>query len=145
MQTLPAFAVQHEAMALVTDFSPLRVGLGWARAVAGVLDETPTASGSLVPLVQVDAHNVVPCWETSPKQEYGARTIRSKIQARLAEFLTPQPALQHNPTGSLDCDAVDWEAALEELQINRSIGQVDWIDPGTAAGYRMLDTFIGKH
>ena len=30
-----------------------------------------------VPLHQVDAHNIVPVWVTSEKQEYAARTIRS--------------------------------------------------------------------
>ena len=30
-----------------------------------------------VSLHQVDAHNIVPVWEASNKQEYGARTIRS--------------------------------------------------------------------
>ena len=30
-----------------------------------------------VSLHQVDAHNIVPIWEASDKQEYGARTIRS--------------------------------------------------------------------
>jgi len=40
---------------------------------------------------QVDAHNLVPCWEASPKLEYGARTIRSKIHNQLAGFLTEFP------------------------------------------------------
>jgi len=39
-----------------------------------------------VPFHEVDAHNVVPCWEASPKREYGARTIRSKIHKHLPEF-----------------------------------------------------------
>ena len=112
-------------MALVTDFSPLRVGLGWARAVAGVLDETPTASGSLVPLVQVDAHNVVPCWETSPKQEYGARTIRSKIQARLAEFLTPSSTAQPYRQLGLRCGGLGGGAGGAADQPEHRAGGLD--------------------
>ena len=48
-------------------------------------------------LYQVDAHNVVPVWEASEKQEYGARTIRNKIMTRLNEFLTEFPPIIHHP------------------------------------------------
>jgi len=45
---------------------------------------------------QVDAHNIVPCWVASPKQEYSARTIRAKIHSQLPEFLTEfPPVIQH--------------------------------------------------
>ena len=40
-----------------------------------------------VPFHEVDAHNCVPCWVTSQKREYGARTIRPKIHKHLTEFL----------------------------------------------------------
>lgn len=43
----------------------------------------------------VDTHNVVPIWVTSEKQEYAARTIRSKIHRQLDNYLTEpdQPAV----------------------------------------------------
>lgn len=40
-----------------------------------------------IPFHEVDAHNVVPCWEASDKREYGARTIRPKIHRQLPEYL----------------------------------------------------------
>lgn len=46
---------------------------------------------------QVDAHNIVPCWVASAKQEYSAYTIRRKIQAQLPEFLTEFPPVVHHP------------------------------------------------
>ncbi len=46
-----------------------------------------------VPFHEVDAHNVVPCWEASDKREYGARTIRPKIHRQLPEFLQVLHAL----------------------------------------------------
>lgn len=46
---------------------------------------------------QVDAHNIVPCWVASPKQEYSARTIRGKIHAQLTEFLTEFPPVIRHP------------------------------------------------
>lgn len=45
------------------------------------------AKGIDIPFHEVDAHNVIPCWIASDKREYGARTIRSKIHKKLAEFL----------------------------------------------------------
>ena len=48
-------------------------------------------------LYQVDAHNVVPVWETSDKQEYAARTIRNKIMGKLGEFLTEFPPVVQHP------------------------------------------------
>ena len=48
-------------------------------------------------LYQVDAHNVVPVWETSDKQEYAARTIRNKIMGKLGEFLTEFPPVVKHP------------------------------------------------
>jgi hypothetical protein len=41
--------------------------------------------------------------------EYGARTIRPKIQKLLPEFLTKFPPLQNNPSNSLkDCETINW-------------------------------------
>ena len=51
----------------------------------------------LVLLFQVDAHNVVPVWETSDKQEYAARTIRNKVTSKLDKFLTDfPPVVKHD-------------------------------------------------
>ena len=46
---------------------------------------------------QVDAHNIVPCWQASPKLEYAARTIRPKIQRQLPDFLTEFPPVIKHP------------------------------------------------
>ena len=78
------FAFKYDAALVVTDFQSLRVPRKWIENVATLLDK----SKKKIPLVQVDAHNVVPCWYASPKLEYSARTIRSKIQAKLGEFLS---------------------------------------------------------
>eukprot|EP01047_Picozoa_sp_COSAG01_P046596 COSAG01_NODE_4389_length_5071_cov_139.047246_9_plen_79_part_00 len=52
--------------------------------------------------MEVDAHNVVPCWVASDKKEYGARTIRNKINSRLPEFLTDFPELTPPDTRYID-------------------------------------------
>lgn len=56
----------------MTDFTPLREPLQWLEDVKKSLPED-------IPLIQVDAHNIDPCWVASPKLEHAARTIRGKI------------------------------------------------------------------
>jgi hypothetical protein len=69
--------------------------------------------------VQVDAHNVVPVWIASPKQEVGARTIRKKIHDKLPEFLVPYPRLEPNPEGhALQLPTNDWDGALAALEVS---------------------------
>lgn len=145
---IPLFIQQNRALALVTDFSPLRVGLNWVNTVAQILDNAFSNSSSsylnqnLVPLIQVDAHNIVPCWEASPKLEVGARTIRPKIHEKLDEFCTPIPLLPDNTSTFEQCELVNWDNALASLQINRSVTPVTWLTPGTTAGYQMFDDFV---
>jgi deoxyribodipyrimidine photo-lyase len=64
----------------------------------------------------VDTHNVVPVWIASDKREYGARTIRRKIQDKLPEFLTeypdyPKPAAWGSSLPQPP--AVDWEVGVD--------------------------------
>ena len=56
-------------------------------------------------MAQVDAHDVVPVWEASPKQEYMPPTIRPKITKKLAEYLTEFPALVPHPYNEgIECE-----------------------------------------
>ena len=72
----------------MTDFDPLRVKQEWRRAVAAAVD---------IPVFEVDAHNVVPCWLASPKQEFAARTFRPKLERLLGEWLHEFPPLRNHP------------------------------------------------
>lgn len=137
-ENLPHFVREHQGIMLVTDFSPLRVGLSWVHSVAASLDETSQA-----PLVQVDAHNIVPCWVASPKLEYSARTFRGKITPKIPEYLRAVPPPQHNPDDApFDTTPVDWESALASLEINRDVPEVTWLRPGYAAAQEVLREFI---
>lgn len=73
---------------VVTDFDPLHIKQKWNL----ILQETLH-----IPLIEVDTHNIVPCWLTSNHQEFSARTFRPKIHRLLPEFLTDIPSLLHHP------------------------------------------------
>jgi deoxyribodipyrimidine photo-lyase len=76
------------------------------------------ADAVTIPFAEVDAHNVVPVWVASDKREYGARTIRPKIQAKLPEFLKEYPQ-QPRPAAWGQAlpqpPAVDWEVSRARL------------------------------
>ena len=68
---------------------------------------------------EVDAHNVVPVWVASDKEEYGAYTIRPKITKKLNEFLTPFPPLVRHPHDPKKQGTnPDFESALDTLKID---------------------------
>jgi deoxyribodipyrimidine photo-lyase len=129
---VPALAKRLGASLLVTDFSPLRVGRQWRDAVAAA---SPCA------VHEVDAHNVVPCWEASPKLEYAARTIRPKITAKLAEYLTDFPATPRPaPWTAAQPEAIDWDSLIAQaLAVGSEVPEVAWAVPGEAAAARMLE------
>ncbi|TSL47729.1 Deoxyribodipyrimidine photo-lyase [Bagarius yarrelli] len=148
--TLPDFVERWDVSAVVTDFNPLRLPLQWIERVKEeLLPDVPLfqvfifqpSSGTYFDafdvycsqfIFQVDAHNVVPCWETSNKLEYAARTIRGKITKRLSEFLTEFPL------------KVNWEEVMSSLEVDRSVGEVSWAQAGTAGGMAMLESFIDQ-
>jgi deoxyribodipyrimidine photo-lyase len=70
-EEIPRFTEEIRASAIIADFDPLRIKRKWKEEA---LKKTQ------VPFYEVDAHNIVPCWVASPKQEFAAHTIRGKIK-----------------------------------------------------------------
>lgn len=117
---------------LVLDFYPLREPIRWHKA--GI-------AAAKCPVVQVDAHNVVPVWVASDKREYGAYTIRKKIQTKLPVFLTDFPELE--PFDSkVTSKPVDWEKVRSSLTLDESVPAVEGILPGETAAQTRLRQFI---
>lgn len=138
--TLPPFLERQGAAALVTDMCPLR---GAQAALRNVADRIA------IPFHEVDAHNVVPIWEASNKQEYAARTIRPKIHKQLPLYLREMPKLEALPAGPLAAEPVDWDGLLAKARAaGGAVPEVDWIQPGEAAARAALsgaeDSFLTK-
>ncbi|KAK7078105.1 hypothetical protein SK128_017255, partial [Halocaridina rubra] len=137
-EVLPKFIKHHNIGGVVTDFSPLRVPQKWVKDVQKAIP-------SNIPMCKVDAHNIVPCWIASDKQEYSAKTIRKKIHDKLSTFLTPFPPVMKHPHASkYKAEPVDWIGAEKCLQVDHSVGPVDWAVPGAKAGLDTLNTFCLK-
>lgn len=108
-ETIPDFVRECGASLLVTDFSPLR-------EVRKCKEEMCKRVCDFVTVHEVDAHNVVPIWAASEKLEYSARTIRSKINKRLPEYLTEFPRLQPPIVKWVGASPViDWDGLIDEV------------------------------
>jgi deoxyribodipyrimidine photo-lyase len=131
------FVRQKSVGALVVDFDPLRIKRFWQDQV--------TRTGG-VACVEVDAHNIVPCRIASPKQEFGAYTLRPKLNRLLPDFLESfLPVVSHPFPWPSPVDIFDLEATLAGLSVDRSVTEVDRIMPGEQAARHQLHTFIEHH
>jgi len=133
---IPPFIKKHKVGMLMTDFDPLRIKRGWKYSVCKTVG---------IPVHEVDAHNIIPCWITTAKQEYGAHTIRPKIRGLLPEFLKSFPPLMEHPfhlPGNYS--VTDWTGLLEDFSMGSDVEGVSGIKPGTKAGMKILRDFIGN-
>jgi deoxyribodipyrimidine photo-lyase len=133
---IPQWVKAREVSLLVTDFDPLRLKRDWKKQVA---------EGLTIPFLQVDAHNIVPCWLASPKQEWAAYTLRPKIHRALEEFLTPFPSLRKHPVPAhAQGTGVDVPRLLESLPLDRTVPPVTWVKPGERAAQEQLKRFLSE-
>jgi len=135
-KVLPAFLRKCGVGLAVADFDPLKIKRQWIRAVVSAIS---------IPFHEVDAHNIVPCRLASPKQEYGAYTLRPKLRTLLPEYLVPFPALKEHPhawKGAVK--KVAWQRVRAGLKADRSVREVDWLIPGEHAALRALRRFIAR-
>jgi deoxyribodipyrimidine photo-lyase len=131
---LPAFIAKVNAGILVTDFDPLRIKRRWKDELSKVLT---------IPFYEVDAHNIVPCWQASPKQDFAARTIRPKIKRQLEEFLEDFPSLKSQAFQWKEkMERVDWEQVIDSLAADRTVPEVGWIKPGEAEATKQFRAFL---
>ena len=135
-QKLPAFLAKHQTGELVTDFDPLRLKRQWKKEVAALVNSI---------IYEVDARNIVPCWEASNKKEYAAYTLRPKIHRILPEFLKDFPPAQKHPfPWPKKVKKTNWDEAETSLKIDRSVPEVDWLVPGEKAAAATLDDFLTR-
>ena len=96
-----------------------------------------------LPFYEVDAHNIIPCWFASPKQEWAAYSFRPKVHRLLSEFLEEFPAMHQNPSPCKDEPENDWDALQRSIQAD-SVPDVNWIMPGENAAAKNLWNFLER-
>ena len=123
------------ASVIVSDFNPLKISRLWKKEAINKIN---------IPFFTVDAHNIVPVWEASSKQEYGAYTIRPKIKNLLDEFLDEFPALNKQSNHDFTVEKVDWNLARNSLKVDFKVKEVDWLIPGEFGAMETLEKFFAK-
>ncbi|MCB9482234.1 MAG: deoxyribodipyrimidine photo-lyase [Desulfobacteraceae bacterium] len=128
--------ISKQACCVVTDRGYLKIHKKWRKSIADNID---------CAMFQVETDLVVPVEETSLKEEYGAYTIRRKINSRLDEFMVPvsEEKLMINSLGlnlsSADID--DTDKILKELSLNDNC-KPSCIRGGSSHALKLLDLFI---
>jgi len=125
------FLNNNKVSALVTDFDPLKIKEKWKETLQPELD---------IAFYEVDAHNIVPCWAASQKQEYAAYTIRPKLKKLLPEFLTDFPGVKKQ--NRKNQSSINWDKLYDSLKINNEIKPVDWLKPGNEEAFEKLEEFL---
>ena len=120
---------------LITDFSPLRVYKNRVAKLVSTIN---------IPFEIVDAHNIVPTWVVSEKQEFAAHTLRRKIHLLLDEFMHPIPKIISHPFFDKKNEYEQFKpnAILKNLRIDNSVQEISWLKPGEQNGIKVLQSFI---
>jgi len=136
------FLGQIGAGMLITDFSPLRISRNWVEVIRKKIS---------VPMYGVDAHNIVPCWMVSTKQEFGAHTFRPKVYKLLSNFLEDFPVItkQKIPESFsiksksiVDTSNLDWKKFAATFSVDVTVPPVTWITGGETNAKKVLNTFL---
>lgn len=132
--SISEFISELNAGILVSDFDPLRIKQNWKSLINKNLK---------IRHVEVDAHNIVPCRVASNKLEFGAYTLRPKINRLIKNYLTefpPLPSLYNKPSSI----STDWDQAFNWLKPKSDANTVNWITPGEGSAKKTLNDFLQK-
>jgi deoxyribodipyrimidine photo-lyase len=135
---LNGFVREYGVGTVVSDFDPLRIKMRWKKSFLEI---------SGVEFYTVDAHNIVPAFHASDKQEFGAYTLRPKINRLLESFLVPYPEIETasdrlNNDNTFSILQTHWNVLLEDLDLNAGVPEVDWLVTGEKHARSLLDRFI---
>tara|TARA_Y100000741_G_scaffold122851_1_gene92419 strand:+ start:188 stop:1537 length:1350 start_codon:yes stop_codon:yes gene_type:complete len=120
---------------IIVDHNPLKV---YRKRIKRVIEKID------IPVYQVDAHNIVPCWKVSEKKEYAAYTLRPKIHNNLKRYLTDIPEIIPHPYGKAETKIISYDEILNDVNCDLSILEVDWLKPGESAAKEALKVLKTK-
>jgi deoxyribodipyrimidine photo-lyase len=105
---LPKIINEIKASHLFVDFNPLREVQAMVNSVKNKINIT---------MFEVDAHNVIPAFYVTNKQEWGAYTLRPKVHKLLDKYLTEFPAVIKQAKTKLNIKSDDKEILGEEIKV----------------------------
>ena len=105
---LPKIIKEIKASHLFVDFNPLREVQAMVNSVKAKINIT---------MFEVDAHNVIPAFYVTNKQEWGAYTLRPKVHKLLDKYLTEFPAVIKQAKTNLNIRSDDKELLGKESKV----------------------------
>lgn len=133
-EVLSLYIRENDISLVVTDFDPLRIKRKWKEELAGVTE---------IPLIEVDAHNIVPCRVAYPKAAFGANILRPHIRKLLPDYLLPFPVPEAYPLNSgFTGNSTEWLSVRAGLKVDRSIELPAGIVPGSEEAGKKAKNFI---
>lgn len=132
-ETIPGFIFETDASILVSDFNPLKIIRNWKKSIADKIE---------IPFYEIDTHNIVPCLIASQKVEFGAYTIRPKINRLLPEFLDSFTNVVKMKKCALNKPTINWNEVRKSLKVNFKVGEVNWLKPGEDVALQALRIFL---
>ncbi|MFA7245180.1 MAG: deoxyribodipyrimidine photo-lyase [Candidatus Magasanikbacteria bacterium] len=133
-EEIPKFVKKNKVGIIVSDFSPLKINRNWKNSIIKNIE---------IPFLEVDAHNIVPCFVASNKQEYGAYTLRPKINKILKDYLTefPKVVIQkiNFPTKA---KKINWKNVYKKIEVDKNVKPIDWLSSGENFAKQQLKSFI---
>jgi deoxyribodipyrimidine photo-lyase len=131
---IPGFIESYNIGILVTDFDPLKIKRKWKNNLAKRIN---------IPFYEIDAHNIVPCWIASGKQEYGAYTIRPKIRRLLPEYLDIFPGIKISKIKWAGNEPINnWSKIIEDSKYINKNFKANKIKPGEREAKITLKRFL---
>ena len=132
-ETLFEYLKKSSVGILITDFIPLK---NYQKTIKYLAEQLP------IPIYEVDSHNIVPCWITSNKQEFGAYTIRYKIQKLLIEFLDDFPDINPLLPSNFDSSIkTNWENLIKSIRYS-NVNVLNWITGGEQSAWSTFQEFL---
>ena len=130
----------ENAATIVCDRGYTRIQRKWRRHVA---------EAAACEVVEVESDLVVPIEVASDKAEFAARTIRPKLHRHIDDYLIalrPTP-IEHDSTSVTfdrkhEVDVSDVSAALQSLDLDRSVPASPLFEGGPTAAKRLLKRFL---
>ena len=132
--SLPKLFSELNPTHILFDFNPLR---GVRAMQKGIAKNAHCMVGV------VDAHNIIPAWIVSSKEEYAAHTMRNKIHKQLEKWLTAPGVPQRHPY-KLDemPSSMSWREVDALTKRGNTCGIQHTFSSGEASAKKQVDSFI---
>lgn len=128
---IPKYLKENNAGILITDFSSLNISPQWKNKIKKEIN---------IPFYEADAHNIVPVWIASQKQEYAARYLRKKINKKLGKYLTSFPKIKKQNIKVENKN--NWKKIYSSLKVDPKVKPVDGYKPGSKEAQKILTYFL---